>query len=352
MMTPSQTTVLVLAGGDSAERDVSLDSARGIAAALRDAGYRVLVADPARPELPPDEDDSAVFKDAVIGEQPPEFPDDPHADRGEFTRILTGYQAYGIDIVFFGLHGGAGEDGTLQAVLEYLGIPFTGSGAAACALAMDKHRSKHLAAAAGVPVIPGIQLEKSALGAGTLEQTVRESVGLPCVVKPNSQGSSVGLSIVRDFAELDAAAANSFAVDTHVLVEKYIDGREITQAFLDGEPDIPLLEIKPRSGVYDYYHKYQSGTSEYLVPAPVDARVADAIKTSSRRVVDSLGLSVYARIDFRLDAGGNHFLLEANTLPGMTATSLVPKSCKPIGVDYTELCHRIVQRSLARCRGE
>lgn len=346
-MTKADSTVLVLAGGDSAERDVSLDSARGIAKALREAGYRVLVADPSRPDITPDENDTEIFAHAGINTEPPEVEDD-FADRAEFTRVLTGYQSYGIDVVFNGLHGGTGEDGTLQAVMEYLGIPFTGSRAAGSALAMDKHRSKHLAAAAGVPVPRGIRFEQMVLATGTLEAMVRETLSPPLVVKPNAQGSSVGLSIVKDFEQIDAAAAAAFAVDTAILVEEYIDGREITLAYLEGQNGIPVLEIRPKSGLYDYRHKYQSGHSEYLVPAPIDASVANAIAQSTRQVIHALGLSIYARVDYRLDADGQHFLLEANTLPGMTSTSLVPKMCEAIGVDYVELCDRIVRLSLNR----
>jgi len=349
-MTKADTTVLVIAGGDSPERDVSLDSSQGIAVALRDAGYRVLVADPSRPDITPTEDDAEIFTHAGINTEPPEVEDD-FTDRAEFTRILTGYQSYGIDVVFNGLHGGAGEDGTIQAVMEYLGLPFTGSRAAGSALAMDKHRSKHLAAAAGVPVPRGIRFERSALATGTLEPMVRETMSLPLVVKPNAQGSSVGLSIVHDFAAIDEAAAAAFAVDTAILVEEYIEGREITLAYLEGQERIPVLEIRPKSGLYDYRHKYQSGHSEYLVPAPIDESVAQAVAQSTRQVVHALDLSIYGRVDYRLNADGQHYLLEANTLPGMTSTSLVPKMCAAIGVDYVELCDRIVRLSLSRGGG-
>jgi len=345
-MTDPKRTVLVIAGGDSAERDVSLDSSRGIAGALRESGHRVLVADPARPGIAPTEEFDDVFRGAAIGAEPPTLGEDVYAARAEFARVLTGYQAYGIDVVFNGLHGGAGEDGTIQAVLDYLGIPYTGSGAEASALAMDKLRAKHLAASVGVPVPAGIALERSALGAGTLEQTVREAVGLPCVVKPNSQGSSVGLTVVKSFAELDAAAAKAFALDDTVLVEKYIAGREITQGFLEGVPDLPVLEIRPKSGLYDYFHKYQSGSSEYLVPAPIEADVAAAVQESARRTFHALGMSGYGRIDFRLDDDGRHYLLEANTLPGMTSTSLVPKACKHVGIGYRDLIDRILRLAL------
>jgi D-alanine-D-alanine ligase len=341
-------TVLVIAGGDSAERDVSLDSGRGIARALRAAGYRVLAADPARPDVSPTEDEASVFGDASIGVEPPTIPDDPAPARRDFVRVLGASVAIGVDVVFNGLHGGAGEDGTVQAVFDYLGIPYTGSGAAACALAMDKQRAKVVASAAGVPVPPGVALGRSALAAGTLEQTVREAVGLPCVVKPNAQGSSVGLTVVASFEQLDEAAARAFALDDTILIEAYIDGREITQGFLAGEPDVPLLEIQPDSGLYDYYHKYQSGSSQYVVPAPVPDAVATAMHESGRRTIDALGLSVYARVDFRLDPDGNHYLLEANTLPGMTATSLVPKAVKHLGIGYEELCDRILRLSLQK----
>ncbi len=341
--------VLLLAGGDSSERDVSLSSSRGIAKALREAGHRVLIADPAQPRVAPTEYDDAIFDGASIGVEPPQLGGDETA-RGEFVRLLAARNDWDFDIVFNGLHGGPGENGTIQAVLDFLHIPYTGSGAAASALAMDKQRSKIIAAAAGVPVPEGLHIERSALATGTLEQQVRETLGLPVVVKPNAQGSSVGLSMVHSFNELDAAARKAFGVDDSILIERYIEGREITQAMVEGAPDLPLLEIKPKSGLYDYQHKYQAGSSEYLVPAPVDDSIARDVLASSKRAFAALGLSIYTRFDFRLDPKGRHYLLEANTLPGMTATSLVPKAAAAVGISYTELCDRIVRESLARFR--
>jgi D-alanine-D-alanine ligase len=340
--------VLLLAGGDSSERDVSLASSRGIAKALREAGHRVLVADPAQPRVTPTEYDEAIFDGVAIGVEPPKSGAHVGEARASFVRMLAARSDWDFDVVFNGLHGGVGENGALQAVLDYLGIPYTGSGAAASALAMDKQRAKIIAAAAGVPVPPGIHVEKSALAAGTLEQQVRETFGVPAVVKPNAQGSSVGLSMVHSFEELDAAARKAFELDSSILIERYIEGREITQAIVEGAPDLPLLEIKPKSGVYDYHHKYQSGSSEYLVPAPVDEKIAREVLVSSKRAFHALGLAVYARMDLRLDPQGRHYLLEANTLPGMTAMSLVPKAAGAVGISYTELCDRIVRESLAR----
>ncbi|HET6350319.1 MAG TPA: D-alanine--D-alanine ligase [Candidatus Krumholzibacteria bacterium] len=343
-------TVMLLAGGDSAERDVSLSSSRGIAKALREAGHRVLVCDPARPHITPTEYDDAVFGDAKIGAEPPVIDVDIATAHAGFVKLLLGLDAFKIDVVFMGLHGGAGENGIMQAVLEYLGVPFTGSSSTACAHAMDKHRAKILAEAAGVSVPPGLHFEASALAAGTLEQQVRETVGLPAVVKPNSQGSSVGLTIIDTFSDLDAAARLAFTTDTSILVERYIEGRELTQSVLEDGPETPVLEIRPRGGLYDYFHKYQSGNTEYIVPAPIDVPVARAVTEASKLTFAALGLSVYARIDFRLDSAGRHYMLEANPLPGMTAMSLVPKACAAVGMSYTELCDWIVRKSLARFR--
>lgn len=341
-------TVLLLAGGDSSERDVSLSSGRGVAAALREGGHRVLVADPSRPQVAPTEYDEAIFEGVAIGAEPPSTGGDVRAARAAFVKLLAARTSYQIDIVFNGLHGGTGEDGTVQAVMDYLGVPYTGSGHAASALAMDKQRAKLVASAGGVPVAAGLHFDRSALGAGTLEQQVQETLGVPVVVKPNAQGSSVGLTVVRSFAELDAAARRAFDADETILIERYIEGRELTQAVLEGGPELPVLEIRPKSGLYDYFHKYQSGSTEYLVPAPIDDAVARAVAVSSRRAFAALGLSVYARLDYRLDAQGRHCLLEANTLPGMTSLSLVPKAAAAAGISYVELCDRVVRRSLAR----
>lgn len=340
-------TVLVLAGGDSAERDVSLDSGRGMAQAAVEAGHRVLVADPARPEIPPSADLKPVFGNGAIGESPPDVIDDLYGARRTFIRALADYPIYGTDMVLNGLHGGVGEDGTVQALLEFLGVPFTGSGAAACALAMDKHRSKQLFQAHGVPVANSVHLHRSVVNDGSLEAAVCDRLSLPVVVKPNNQGSSVGLTVVASARDLSEAAAKAFSLDDHILVEEYVAGSEITAAILEGE-DLPLLEIRPKSGLYDYFHKYQHGATEYIVPAPLEAAVAARIAESARMAFRALGCRVYGRADFRLAEDGRHYLLEVNTLPGMTSTSLVPKAASHVGIDYNRLVDRILHLSLNR----
>jgi len=346
-LSKKQITLLVLGGGDSAERDVSLESARGMAQAAAEAGHRVLAADPARPDIEPSEDLAPVFGDAVIGEKPPDVSDEGYGARRDFVRILADHRAYGVDMVLNGLHGGAGEDGTIQAVLEYLGVPCTGSGSAACALAMDKHRSKHLGRAMGVPVPNSVYLHRTARDDGSLEAAVRDRLSLPVVVKPNNQGSSVGLTIVASYADLPAAADKAFHLDDYIIVEEYIAGHEITAAMLEGA-NLPLLEVRPKSGLYDYFHKYQHGATEYVVPAPLDADIAGAISESARRAFYTLGCRAYGRVDFRLGEDGRHYFLEVNTLPGMTSTSLVPKAAKHVGIGYTELVDRILRLSLNR----
>jgi D-alanine-D-alanine ligase len=342
--------VLVLAGGDSAERDVSIDSARGMADAARDAGFRVLVADPARPDIAPSEDGAAVFGDTGIAETPPELIDDIYGGRLGFMKTLAGYHKYDIDLVLNGLHGGAGEDGTVQAVLDYAGIPYTGSGMEACAVAMDKQLSKHLARSVGVPVAQSVCIERAVyLADPSAAAKAVEDAGIPfpVVVKPNSQGSSVGLTVVDSPSGVAEAAQRAFRVDDRILVEQFIAGRELTAAILEGS-DLPLLEIRPKSGLYDYFHKYQHGATEYLVPAPLDETVAAAVAQSAKRAFDIFGCRVYGRVDFRLDENGSHYFLEVNTLPGMTSTSLVPKAAKKAGISYTELVERILRLSLAK----
>jgi D-alanine-D-alanine ligase len=306
----------------------------------------VLVADPAQPHVTPTEYDEAILDAATIGVEPPQLGGSDEA-RATFVRMLASRSDWDFDVVFNGLHGGAGEDGTMQAVLDYLRIPYTGSRAAASALAMDKQRAKIITAAAGVPVPEGLHVERSALAAGTLEQQVRETLGLPVVVKPNAQGSSVGLSIVHSFAELDLAARRAFEVDTSILIERYIEGREITQSILEDGPTRRCLEIRPKGWPLRLLPQVPAGNTEYLGPRRW-SRMWRAVLESSKRTFAALGLSVYSRIDFRLDSAGRHYLLEANTLPGMTPLSLVPKACAAAGMSYTELCDWIVRKSLAR----
>lgn len=343
---PGTYNILLLAGGDSAEQDVSLASARSILEALETLGHEVTIVLPKNPDLSQEAARDQVTQ-AGIAAQPP--PVDPSKGRTRFVRLLEQWDRLGADIVFNALHGGAGEDGTIQAMLEYLGIPFTGSGSRACALAMDKHVSRRLAVGIGVPVAEGFIADGDHTSQGELQKQIERGPGFPVVVKPVDQGSSVGLTIADSREDLAGALARTAPYGSRFLVERYIDGTEITVAVL-GEEALPALEIRPESGLYDYLHKYTSGRTEYICPAPLDSELARTFADYSVGIYHALGCSVYARVDFRLSAAGEPFLLEVNTLPGMTAQSLVPKSARAAGIEFPELIDRIIRLSLREVR--
>jgi len=337
--------IMMLLGGDSAERDVSLESAASVLLALRELGHRVVLADPLHPEITPSENPDAFFEDAEIGDRPPLFGRERFQARARFMAALTVFEQLDCDLVFNCLHGGAGEDGTLQAVLDYLGIRYTGSGAAASMLAMNKALSKRIVSKQGVPVARELFIERSDEDLREIERRAVEMPALPAVVKPNCEGSSVGVTIVRTPEDLAAAIEEAQRFEGSYLIEEYIEGSEMTASMLDGA-DLPLIEIRPKAGFYDYKNKYTSGACEYIVPAPLPEGVADAIARSARTAYHALGCRGYSRVDFRLKPSGEHFFLEVNTLPGMTSKSLVPKAARAAGIEFTELVERIVQLAL------
>lgn len=339
--------IIVLAGGYSPERDVSLTSGSLIANALIANGHSVLLLDlyVGLDTLP--HDLSTLFcTDScpayTVGEAVPDLAalkescGNGDALIGKNVLPLCQYA----DLVFLALHGGIGENGQLQATLDNYGIKYTGSGYVGSLLAMDKDLAKRLLRGAGVRTPDWICLR----GGVDKESTILEEIGLPCVVKPASCGSSVGVSIVETREELTAALAQAAEWDTMILVEKKITGRELTVGILDGEC-LPPVEIIPETGFYDYKNKYQGCTRE-VCPAPIPERVTEAAYDLTRRGFEALRLGGYARFDFLLDADGALWCLEANTLPGMTPTSLLPQSAAAVGISYNELCERIVKISL------
>lgn len=338
--------VFLVAGGDSSEQDVSLESGRAVFDALTQLGHSVLLADPARPAIEPTKDGAAFFAGSSIDSQPPEVAPDPYVARRKFVAVLDRYSEWGCDVVFNCLHGGAGEDGTFQAVLDYLGIRYTGSGACASAVAMNKHVAKQLVSHVGVPVAKQIFVDSPAHESVVVDEQVLKRLSLPVVVKPNNEGSSVGVSIVRSREALNEAIQQVKRFPGAYLVETYIAGKEITASMLD-HCDLPLIEIKPKDGFFDYHNKYQKGACEYLVPAPLAKEATEAITASARAAYRALGCRGYARIDFRLADDDEHFFLEANTLPGLTSTSLVPKAARAAGMEYTELVDMILRLAVA-----
>lgn len=324
--------VTVLTGGTSAERDVALASAVQVVAALRSRGHTVSVVDTARGYV--SEADEATLVPAKVGLTPPSTKRLDELQRGVLMGSLAQIPAVKeADVIFLALHGGQGEDGTIQAVLDVLGVPYTGSGPLASALAMDKDLSKKLFVAAGVPVAKWVMAPATVV-------EIEAQVGIPCVVKPSKQGSTVGLTVVKAKEQLEAAIKTAYEFDDEVMIETFIPGRELTVGVLDGQA-LAVGEIIPKHEIFDYECKYQPGMSEEIFPAKLDARIAAEAQRLSVLAHHALKLGSYSRIDFRLSAEGMLFCLEANTLPGMTATSLLPQSGAALGIPFPELCERI-----------
>ncbi len=333
----------VLLGGTSAERDVSLVTGIAVARALRTMGHHVRAIDCAYGDR--EIDIQNVDVEHIISQTPSEM----KQQQGQLNRnILATVQFLlnqSFDLVFIALHGGYGENGQLQALLELVQIPFVGSGSLASALGMNKHLSKLLFRSQNVPTAPWVLVRQ---GQGLPFEEI-QALGFPLVVKPNDQGSTVGLSIVHGREELSGALARAFRYGPDVLVEKYIPGQEITAAILDGKA-LPLIEIVPHSGLYDYEAKYQKGKTDYRVPAPLSREITQNIQQAAERAFAALGCADYARVDFRLQENGQFFCLEVNTLPGMTPTSLVPKAAAVVGLSFNQLIETLVQTAFRRYR--
>ncbi|MBR6709438.1 MAG: D-alanine--D-alanine ligase [Clostridia bacterium] len=342
--------IVVLAGGLSPEREVSLTSGSLIANALMTRGHEVLLVDvyegiAGEPvwRRAGDEEYSASVAEAV-----PDLEAVKAACGGREALIGPGVLdiCHAADVVFVALHGAMGENGQLQATLDNFGIRrYTGSGYIGSLLAMDKDITKRMLTLAEIPNAPWLLYR---IGEDSVQRVI-DKIGLPCVVKPCSCGSSVGVSIVETEAELADAIAFAAAYEPMVLIERKIEGREFSVAILDGEA-LPAIEIIPKSGFYDYKNKYQGGCTTEICPAELTADQAARLAASAKAVFAALRLGGYARIDFIMDADGVFWCLEANTLPGMTPTSLMPQEAAAVGIAYPELCDRIAQ--LAWQKGE
>jgi len=292
--------VAVLFGGKSAEREVSLKSGSMVLAALRKKGVDAHPFDPKQRDL------QDLLKE-------------------RFARV------------FIALHGRFGEDGTVQGVLEWLGIPYTGSGVLASALAMDKLRTKRLWAAEGLPTAPYAVLDKD-----TNLAAVAKRLGVPLFVKPASEGSSVGMSKVRKAGALDEAYALAVNYDPVVLAEKFIDGAELTVAIV-GERALPIIKIETPREFYDYEAKYIANDTRYLVPCGVSAKKERELQALCLKAFRALGCRGWGRVDLMLDKRARPYLLEVNTSPGMTDHSLVPMAARAVGISYEDLCVKVLE---------
>jgi D-alanine-D-alanine ligase len=326
--------IAVLFGGDSVERDVSAASAAQVVGALRSKGHDVIAVDAHRGALPPAEEK------ALLTGRIDRLPPAPAQGPG-LPAVVARLDLRDVDLVFLALHGGTGEDGTIQAVLDLAGLPYTGSGRLGSGLGMDKDVAKRLFVQAGVPTPEWLMAPVDA-------REVESRLGFPVIVKPNAEGSTVGLTLVEEPEALEAAVASAARFDGEAIIERYIAGRELTVGVLD-DTALAVGEIIPAQGaIFDYTAKYQSGGAQEIFPAaitPEQTRRVQALGLAAHR---ALKLDCYSRADFRMDAEGNLWCLEVNTLPGLTAGSLLPRSAAAAGISFPELCERICQGALRK----
>jgi len=298
--------VVVLMGGISSEREISIASGEAVIRALKRCGYEVVGVD-------------------VRGE--------------EFLEIVRQIKP---DVVFIALHGRFGEDGTVQRMLEEMELPYTGSPPDASSLALDKAEAKKVFANCGVPTPPWVTINR--------EEDPFEAVGglgYPLIVKPAREGSTIGVRKVEDEKYLAEAVNFARGYDEKVIVEEFVEGRELTVGIL-GDSALPVVEILPKAGFYDFHTKYTKGEAEYIVPAPIDEELSGQAQELALRAHRALGCCGATRVDMRLDEDGNLWVLEVNTIPGMTETSLLPKAAGALGIGFDELCNRILELAVAR----
>ena len=322
-------------GGTSAERDVSMASGVRVAQALRERGHDVIAVDTAHGLLSA-ADERALLGGKILKTIPPDVQALARLDRALPAQLGSIHNA---DVVMLALHGGRGEDGTIQALLDLTGVPYTGSGHLGSALAMDKDLSKHILRAAGVPTPDWLM-------APTTSDAVGRALGYPVIVKPSKQGSTVGLSLVREPNDLDRAITEAAKFDDEVMVEAFVPGRELTVGIL-GDEALPVGEIIPVHELYDYECKYTPGMAREVFPADLAAEETSRIQALALTAFRALKLRGYARVDFRMSPEGEFYCLEANTLPGMTGLSLIPQAAAAAGISFPELCERIVQLALS-----
>jgi D-alanine-D-alanine ligase len=308
------TRVAVLKGGRSLERQVSLRSGARVEDALERLGHDVVAIDVA-------------------------------------LDLIRRLREAGPDVAFVAMHGRDGEDGTVQELLEILDIPYTGSGVLACARATDKVLAKHLMVEAGIPTPEFFAFNETAfreLGAGEALPAIEERLDFPIVVKPSSQGSALGIKFARSAADVPAALVAAFSYDSRVLLERHVDGRDLAVSILDGEP-LPVVEAVPRDEeFYDFEARYEIGRTDFVCPAELPDGLTELAQDLAVRTYRLLGCSGFARVDLMLDGAGDLTVLEANPIPGLTETSLLPQAAEAAGISFDELVGRILELALER----
>jgi D-alanine-D-alanine ligase len=308
------TRVAVLKGGRSLERQVSLRSGARVEDALKRLDHEVVAIDVA-------------------------------------LDLIHRLRATEPDVAFIAMHGRDGEDGTVQELLEILGIPYTGSGVLACARATDKVLAKHLMVEAGIPTPEFFAFNETAfreLGAAQALPAIEDRLDFPIVVKPSSQGSALGIKFARSAGDVPAALVAAFSYDSRVLLERYVDGRDLAVSILDDEP-LPVVEAVPRDEeFYDFEARYEIGRTDFVCPAELPAGLTELAQSLAVRTYRLLGCSAFARVDLMLDAAGDLTVLEANPIPGLTETSLLPQAAEAAGISFDELVSRILELALEK----
>lgn len=344
--------IVVLAGGLSTERDVSFVTGNMVSKALREAGHQVILLDVFMGYGEEEVNLDGIFEKSeeisvkvdAISTKTPDLKT-VKASRKDQSDCFFGPNVIAMcrmaDIVFMALHGANGEDGRIQAAFDLFGIKYTGSGYLSSAICMDKGTTKIFLKAAGVPVPEGIVVTDPS----DAKEKITEQVAYPLVVKPLCGGSSVGVSIVRGEEQLEEALLEAFRWESQLVVEEYVEGREFSVGVIDGHV-LPIIEIAPIEGFYDYKNKYQAGSTIETCPAMLSDEQTKQMQRYAKEAADALGLTSYARIDFLMKEDGSMYCLEANTLPGMTPTSLLPQEAAAEGVSFTQLCEKLIQLSL------
>ncbi len=333
-MSNGNITVALLLGGTSPEKEVSKATSKSVMKALYDLGYKVKLINPAYGLNQPKEEEK-YFEEKEYTE----------ISNRNYVEVINSTLMDDVDVAFITLHGKYGEDGTLQSLLELRGIKYTGSKVLTSSLAMDKCMTKVMFQHYDVSTPKWFVVKKDENDFGLVREKIKKFFGYPCVVKPNDQGSTIGLTICRGDIEVEQAVKKALEFSNKALIEEYIAGRELTVAVL-GQQVLPVLEIKPKSGFYDYQSKYTTGMTDYIVPAEIPPKVAEHLQHQALLAFNSVGCQSYARVDFRLTKDYKTYCLEVNTLPGMTSTSLVPKMAKAAGISFEELIDRIIKNAL------
>lgn len=346
--------IVVLAGGLSTERDVSFKTGEMVTKALRENGHQVILLDVFMGYSDKEEDLTGIFdraeavsvKVAAIPETAPDL-EKVKAQRKDQSDNFFGPNVIELcrmaDIVFMALHGENGENGKIQAAFDLFGIRYTGTGYLGSALAMNKGMAKQLFLENGIPTPRGTSLKRGE-DAAKIETC---GIHFPCVVKPCSGGSSIGVSIVHDKAEYEQALKEAFRWENELVIEEYVKGREFSVGVIDFQA-LPIIEIAPVEGFYDYKNKYKAGSTVETCPAELSEQITKEMQGYAEKVAEVLGLNTYSRTDFLLDEEGRISCLEANTLPGMTPTSLLPQEAKVTGVDFNQLCEKLIESSMRK----